>query len=135
MKDGSAARGPLLAAASGAAFARGLVGSCVLAAALVLTAGQPAAQQDRDIKNPVAGDPAAIAEGRRLFRTECGLCHGAGARGGNRGPDLTTARWIHGDSDGAIFKTIVGGVAGTEMPANILEDDEVDFDDDDDDDD
>ncbi len=76
-------------------------------------------------KNPVAGAATAIREGSSLFRANCSPCHGLDARGGGRGPDLTTGRWIHGGSDEAIFQTINQGVPGTEMPANPFEDSEI----------
>jgi putative heme-binding domain-containing protein len=47
------------------------------------------------------------------------LCHGLGARGGARGPDLTRAQKRHGNSDAEMFRTIHDGVAGTDMPAAI----------------
>jgi cytochrome c oxidase cbb3-type subunit 3 len=75
--------------------------------------------------NPLAGDPAAIKEGASLFRTDCSPCHGLNARGGGRGPDLTSGLWIHGASDAAIFQTINQGIPGTEMPANSFEDSET----------
>ena len=65
--------------------------------------------------NPLAGDPAEIKEGASLFRTDCSPCHGLNARGGGRGPDLTSGLWIHGASDAAIFQTINQGIPGTEM--------------------
>lgn len=86
-------------------------------------AGTSGAQQE--MTNPLAGKPGAVEEGRMLFRSECGLCHGIGARGGNRGPDLTAGRWIHGGSDAAVFRTVTRGVPGTEMPPSTLSDDEV----------
>jgi putative heme-binding domain-containing protein len=76
-------------------------------------------------RNPLAGDPAAIKEGTSLFRTDCSPCHGLNARGGGRGPDLTSGQWLHGASDAAIFQTISQGVPGTEMPANPFEDSET----------
>jgi putative heme-binding domain-containing protein len=75
--------------------------------------------------NPLAEDPAAIKEGVSLFRTNCSPCHGLHARGGGRGPDLTSGLWAHGASDAAIFQTISQGVPGTEMPANTFEDGET----------
>src|SRR5580765_1524788 len=68
---------------------------------------------------------AAVKEGASVFRANCSPCHGLNARGGGRGPDLTSGRWTHGSSDAAIFRTISQGVAGTEMPANALEDSEI----------
>jgi cytochrome c oxidase cbb3-type subunit III len=68
---------------------------------------------------------AAAKEGASVFRANCSPCHGLNARGGGRGPDLTSGRWIHGSTDAAIFRTISQGVPGTEMPANALEDSEI----------
>jgi cytochrome c oxidase cbb3-type subunit III len=81
--------------------------------------------QDKPISNPVAGNPAAIKEGASLFRSNCSPCHGAEARGGGRGPDLTGGRWVHGSSDASVFRTITQGVPGTEMSANGFEDSET----------
>jgi cytochrome c oxidase cbb3-type subunit 3 len=85
----------------------------------------PTRAQQADVKNPLAGDPAAIREGSSLFRANCSPCHGLSARGGGRGPNLTSGLWIHGGSDAAIFRTIGQGVPGTEMPANQFEDSET----------
>src|SRR5207302_9133428 len=52
------------------------------------------------------------------FRANCAFCHGLGARGGGRGPDLTRTPKKHGDSDADIFNTIISGVPGTAMPPN-----------------
>ena len=68
---------------------------------------------------------AAVKEGASVFRANCSPCHGLNARGGGRGPDLTSGRWTHGSSDAAIFRTISQGVPGTEMPANALEASEI----------
>lgn len=80
--------------------------------------------QNKDA-NPLAADPAAVREGESLFRANCSPCHGLGARGGGRGPNLTTGRWTHGSTDRAIFQTITQGVTGTAMPASAFEDSEV----------
>ena len=69
-------------------------------------------------KNPFAGDPKAAKLGESQFRANCAFCHGLGARGGGRGPDLTRARKRHGDSDADLFRTINEGVPGTAMPPN-----------------
>ena len=76
-------------------------------------------------RNPLAGDPKAMTDGAVLFRQECAFCHGVSARGGMRGPDLTTGSWTHGGSDAEVSATITGGVPGTAMPPNKLTDDEV----------
>jgi len=75
--------------------------------------------------NSAKAIPTAIREGASLFRANCSPCHGLSARGGGRGPDLTSGRWTHGSTDTAIFRTITQGVPGTEMPANGFEDSEI----------
>src|SRR5947207_1001109 len=69
-------------------------------------------------QNPLAGNPQAAKAGEFEFRINCALCHGLGARGGGRGPDLTRAHKRHGDSDGDMFRNISQGIPGTVMPAN-----------------
>ena len=80
----------------------------------LLTASSGAAQA----KNPYAGDAKVAKLGEFEFRANCAFCHGLGARGGGRGPDLTRTPKKHGDSDADIFNTINNGVPGTAMPPN-----------------
>ena len=68
--------------------------------------------------NPLASDPKASKLGEFQFRSNCAFCHGLGARGGGRGPDLTRAQKRHGNSDTELFRTINEGVPGTAMPPN-----------------
>jgi cytochrome c oxidase cbb3-type subunit III len=68
-------------------------------------------------KNPYAGDAKVAKLGEYQFRLNCAFCHGLGARGGGRGPDLTRAQKRHGNSDAEIFHNIHDGIAGTAMPA------------------
>jgi len=75
----------------------------------------PAHAQD---KNPLAKDPDAAKLGEFEFRANCAFCHGLGAHGGGRGPDLTRAQKKHGNSDADLFRTINEGVPGTAMPPN-----------------
>ena len=51
--------------------------------------GTTAAAPGKEVKNPMAGDPAAIHQGKATFRMFCSTCHGLDASGGSRGPDLT----------------------------------------------
>jgi cytochrome c oxidase cbb3-type subunit III len=104
-----------LFAAAATLLAAALFGGVPVQSALGTTAPQNSAQ-DKATK---------IKEGASLFRTNCSPCHGLNARGGGRGPDLTSGRWTHGSSDSAIFRTISQGVPGTEMPANGFEDSEI----------
>jgi len=75
--------------------------------------------------NPLAGDPQAITHGAVLFRQECMYCHGVSARGGLRGPDLTTGSWSHGGADGDLAATIKEGIPGTAMPPHNLKEGEI----------
>ena len=69
-------------------------------------------------QNPFAGDPKAAKAGEYEFRINCALCHGLGARGGGRGPDLTRAVKKHTHNDSEMFQVISNGIPGTVMPAN-----------------
>src|ERR1022692_1273573 len=71
-----------------------------------------------DDHNPYAGDAKAAKAGEFEFRINCGLCHGLGAHGGGRGPDLTRAQKKHAHSDAEMFQVISNGIPGTVMPAN-----------------
>ena len=68
-------------------------------------------------KNPYAADAKIAKLGEYQFRLNCAFCHGLGARGGGRGPDLTRAQKRHGNSDAEMFHNIHDGIPGTAMPA------------------
>lgn len=85
-----------------------------LAPLLLLGIGVRAA----DERNPLAGDAKAAKAGEFQFRINCALCHGLGAHGGGRGPDLTRAVKKHTHSDADMFQVISNGIAGTAMPGN-----------------
>lgn len=70
------------------------------------------------VRNPFAGNQSAAKAGEFEFRINCAFCHGLGARGGGRGPDLTRSHLLHGDSDADLFRNINQGIPGTAMPAN-----------------
>jgi len=105
-----AARARTPAPALGSAASRHLV-------AVLLLLGLSTALAGGD-QNPFAGDPKAAKAGEFQFRINCAFCHGLGARGGGRGPDLTRAHKRHAHSDAQMFRTISDGIAGTAMPAN-----------------
>jgi cytochrome c oxidase cbb3-type subunit 3 len=46
------------------------------------------------------GDTAAVERGQKLLVDQCGFCHGANARGGSGGPDLTRSLVVQTDEDG-----------------------------------
>ena len=74
--------------------------------------------QGADDRNPFAGDAKAAKAGEYEFRINCALCHGLGAKGGGRGPDLTRAQKKFAHTDAEMFQIISNGIAGTAMPAN-----------------
>src|SRR5229473_1216607 len=90
-----------------------LLFGCVV---LVACAAAGATLRAQD-KNPFAGDAKAAKVGESQFRANCAFCHGLGARGGGRGPDLTRAQKRHGNADAEIFHNIHDGITGTAMPA------------------
>jgi PQQ-dependent dehydrogenase (methanol/ethanol family) len=71
----------------------------------------------------LAQNPARIEMGHKLFQKNCSACHGSEAKGG-RGPDLTTGHWKSGSSDADILRNILTGIAGTQMPAFPMPEDE-----------
>ncbi len=98
---------------------RGIVHRCLslaFFAAIVFCLVTP--QLSAQDTNPLANDPKAAKLGEFQFRSNCAFCHGLGARGGGRGPDLTRAQKRHGNADAGLFRTINEGVPGTAMPPN-----------------
>jgi cytochrome c oxidase cbb3-type subunit 3 len=62
-----------------------------------------------NVRNPHAGDPASISQGRQLFvGFNCAGCHSSYA-GGGMGPSLRDSSWIYGSSDAQVFSTIAEG--------------------------
>jgi putative heme-binding domain-containing protein len=80
--------------------------------------------QGIEAKNPYAHDQAALKKGGTTYRVNCDFCHGVDARGENGAPDLTAPR-TQRRSDAEIFRIILGGRPGTEMPANDLSEKET----------
>lgn len=57
----------------------------------------------------LAADPAAMRMGRRLFATNCAVCHGTAGTGGDGFPNLTDNDWHWGSSADEIKTTILQG--------------------------
>lgn len=95
---------------------RRLLVALVCVVILLSIATLPAAYADDH--NPYAGNAKAAKAGEYEFRINCALCHGLGAHGGGRGPDLTRAQKKHVHSDAEMFQVISNGIPGTVMPAN-----------------
>jgi cytochrome c oxidase cbb3-type subunit III len=109
-KNGSSRRGARMYSQT-----RRAVSGIVCAFALLVIATADCAAQGT---NPFAGDAKAAKAGESQFRANCAFCHGLGARGGGRGPDLTRAQKRHGTTDADLFRTINDGIPGTAMPQN-----------------
>ena len=60
--------------------------------------------------NPFSGNEQAIAEGRRLYRSTCYICH---LDAGGRGPDLRKSKLKNRD----FLRVVINGKKGTQMPA------------------
>jgi len=69
-----------------------------------------------DEKTVTMADATGIAEGDKLFHSNCFACHGAKGEGGV-GPNLTDKYWLHGGSINDVFKTIKYGVREKGMQA------------------
>lgn len=76
------------------------------------------AQRSADASPPAAS--LSASEGRALFTTNCGACHGADGRGGERAPDLATASEVQQLSDSDLMRIIQHGISGKGMPAFSL---------------
>lgn len=64
----------------------------------------------------LAGDPAAMAVGERLFMNNCAQCHGSDARGSKGFPNLTDSDWLHGGTSAKLAETITQGRQGNMPP-------------------
>lgn len=60
-------------------------------------------------------DGATVGKGREIFASTCAPCHRADA-GGNIGPNLTDAYWIHGSKPTNLFQSVRDGVPAKGMP-------------------
>jgi cytochrome c oxidase cbb3-type subunit III len=61
-------------------------------------------------------DKNAVAEGEKVFRANCVVCHGDKAEG-KIGPNLTDNAWLHGGAGDKVFATVSKGVPDKGMPA------------------
>ena len=86
------------------------VAACVVVSAIIFLPTAVRAQQP-------ATDTAAVERGQALLVTQCGFCHGANARGGSGGPDLTRAVLVQTDEAGRqIGEFLAAGRADKGMP-------------------
>ena len=69
----------------------------------------PIHPQAAQIKNPYAGDKAAVQKGKELFSAmNCIGCH-APEGGGGMGPSLSDSQWIYGGQPAQIYLSIMQG--------------------------
>ena len=118
-----------------------MVSAVLLCASLVLANGQNAAKDNkpnddkskdhksaeiygelakvpekaRQRVNPLENDPEAIAAGRLLFEDHCAECHGDGAEGGKKGPNLRAPE-VQSATPGTLFWLLTNGVVRKGMP-------------------
>ncbi|HEV2114027.1 MAG TPA: c-type cytochrome [Terriglobales bacterium] len=71
--------------------------------------------KDRARRDPFAGDPDAVAAGRKLFEQHCAQCHGKMAEGSDRGPSLRTPE-VQQAPPGALFWVLTNGAVRRGMP-------------------
>ncbi len=76
-------------------------------------AGQPAPPAVRALVNASAKD---LAEGQKIFDSQCGWCHGAAGTGGT-GPNLQRTTLRNAATDAALAQLVRLGIPGTEMPS------------------
>ena len=92
---------------------------------VLLLACATLAPRNPDQLNPYTGDPAAVAEGKKLYRKlNCYACHGQSG-GGGMGPSITDHDWKNGlGKDADLLAQILKG-RGTMPPYGgvISEDD------------
>ncbi len=72
-------------------------------------------EKARAERNPLEGDPDAVAAGRKLFEQHCAECHGYNAEGGKRAPSLR-AKELQQTAPGALFWILTNGVVRRGMP-------------------
>ena len=89
-----------------------LVAPVFLASVFLTTAPAVPHAQETTV-NPFA-TPIDTRMGERLFRQQCGRCHGRDAKGGELGPDLTSGLQ-NASTDAGIFKIVREGLPNTQM--------------------
>ncbi|MBI3683766.1 MAG: c-type cytochrome [Acidobacteria bacterium] len=67
---------------------------------------------------------AAAESPEALFTSHCAGCHGPKGNGG-KGANLAVPRLMRASTDEALFNVIAYGIAGTEMPASRMTDEEA----------
>lgn len=82
--------------------------------ASVYLAAAPAVPLAQDTTENPFTTTLDVRMGERLFRQQCGRCHGRDAKGGETGPDLT-AGFRSASTDAGLFRVVREGLPNTEM--------------------
>jgi len=93
--------------------------SRILVAILLTGTSAVMCQTSTDESNgpPSKYDPASMERGKTIFVGACGFCHGASAKGGEKGPDLLRSVVVLDDENGnAIGPVILRGRPDKGMP-------------------
>src|SRR4051812_23205314 len=85
----------------------------VLLATAALVAAQPIVAPVRPLANAGARD---LADGQKIFDSQCAWCHGAAGTGGT-GPNLQRTTLRNAATDAALAQLVRTGIPGTEMPS------------------
>lgn len=79
------------------------------------------------IENPLKGNPEAVKAGKKLYKQQCAICHGATGKGDgvagmtlNPKPASFHSERIKNETDGAIFWKITNGNPPMASYKNIL---------------
>jgi mono/diheme cytochrome c family protein len=83
---------------SGGARGASILRAAASAVSAFLVVSVAAHAQQQALTAPT--DTAAVDRGREVMARECGFCHGANARGGSSGPDLTRSALVQEDENG-----------------------------------
>jgi mono/diheme cytochrome c family protein len=75
-----------------------------------------APQSSVHLKNPYAGQQAAVAAGSRLYATNCASCHGVSGDGNGKNPAVSQGP-TQSAPDGELFWFITTGASDKGMPA------------------
>ena len=85
----------------------------VLLASVYLTTA-PAVPHAQETTENLFTTRLDVQMGERLFRQQCGRCHGRDAAGGELGPDLTSG-FRNSSTDSGLFKIVREGLPNTQM--------------------
>lgn len=87
---------------------RTALSSALVGAGVALCVARTGLADDASV-DPYLNQPAAIEEGKQIYRAKCIICHG---KGGGRGPNLFATKL----DDEQFLITVMNGRKGTLMP-------------------